>query len=151
MHDTPPCSRFRVLSQDGCGVGGTPPSSTQRGARPCGSLSGGRAGVCPFYFFTRTRVVAGFHFRNISIRCEQACSDSPLATGAGSATKGGVAMSESDQFRQYAEEAMLWVSRSKNEEEKQILVELLCTWTAAAVASDRIGVLSGSTPEPRAP
>ena len=47
-------------------------------------------------------------------------------------------MSQSDQFRQYAEEAMLWVSRSKNEEEKQILVELLCTWTAAAVASDRI-------------
>ena len=60
-------------------------------------------------------------------------------------------MSESDQFRQYAEEAMLWVSRSKNEEEKQILVELLCTWTAAAVVSDRIGVLSGSTPKPRAP
>ena len=48
-------------------------------------------------------------------------------------------MSESDQFRQYAEEAMLWVSRSKNEEEKQILVELLCTWTAAAVASDPLG------------
>jgi hypothetical protein len=37
---------------------------------------------------------------------------------------------------------MLWVSRSKNEEEKQILVELLCTWTAAAaaVASERIVV-----------
>ena len=50
-------------------------------------------------------------------------------------------MSESDQFRQYAEEAMLWVSRSKNEEEKQILVELLCTWTAAAVASDALGLL----------
>ena len=83
--------------------------------------------------------VAGFHFRNISVRCEQSCSNSPLATGAGSATKGGVAMSESDQFRQYAEEAMLWVSRSKNEEEKQILVELLCTWTAAAVASDALG------------
>jgi hypothetical protein len=47
-------------------------------------------------------------------------------------------MSESDQFRQYAEEAMLWVSQSKTEEEKQILVELLCTWTAAAVASERI-------------
>ena len=28
-------------------------------------------------------------------------------------------MSQSDQFRQYAEEAMLWVSRSKNEEEKR--------------------------------
>ena len=45
----------------------------------------------------------------------------------------------SDQFRQYAEEATLWVSRSKNEEEKQILIELLCTWTAAAVASDALG------------
>jgi hypothetical protein len=46
-------------------------------------------------------------------------------------------MSEADQFRQYAEEAMLWVSQSKTKEEKQILVELLCTWTAAAVASER--------------
>ena len=100
--------------------------------------------------------VAGFHFRNLSIRCEQFCSDSPLATGVGSATEGGVivrrvAMSESDQFRQYAEEALLWVAQAKTEEEKQILVELMCTWTQAAVASDRIGVLSGSTPEPRAP
>jgi hypothetical protein len=60
-------------------------------------------------------------------------------------------MSESDQFRQYAEEALLWVAQAKTEEEKQILVELMCTWTQAAVASDRIGVLSGSTPEPRAP
>jgi hypothetical protein len=46
-------------------------------------------------------------------------------------------MSESDQFRRYAEEAMLWVAQSKTEEEKQILDELLCTWTAAAVASAR--------------
>ena len=60
-------------------------------------------------------------------------------------------MSQSDQFRQYAEEAMLWVSRSKNEEEKQILVELLCTWTAAAVASDRIGIVSGSTARTQSP
>jgi hypothetical protein len=44
-------------------------------------------------------------------------------------------MSESDQFRQYAEEAMRWVAQSKTEEEKQLLIELLCTWTAAAVAS----------------
>ena len=59
-------------------------------------------------------------------------------------------MPESDQFRQYAEEALLWVAQAKTEEEKQILVELMCTWTQAAVASDRIGVLSGSRPEPRA-
>ncbi len=45
-------------------------------------------------------------------------------------------MSESDQFRQYAEEAMLWIAQAKTEEEKQLLLELLCTWTAAAVASD---------------
>jgi len=41
-------------------------------------------------------------------------------------------MSESDQFRQYAEEAMRWVSQSKTENERQILLELLRTWTAAA-------------------
>jgi hypothetical protein len=60
-------------------------------------------------------------------------------------------MSDSDQFRQYAEEALLWVARSKTEQEKQLLLELVLTWTQAAVASDRIGVLSGSQPEARAP
>jgi hypothetical protein len=30
-------------------------------------------------------------------------------------------MSESDQFRQYAEEAMVWVAQAKTEEEKQRL------------------------------
>ena len=44
-------------------------------------------------------------------------------------------MSESDQFRQYAEEAMRWVAQSKTEEEKQLLIELLWTWTAAAAAA----------------
>ena len=38
-------------------------------------------------------------------------------------------MSESDQFRQYAEEALLWAAQAKTEEEKQLLIELLCTWT----------------------
>jgi hypothetical protein len=60
-------------------------------------------------------------------------------------------MSESGQFRQYAEEALLWVAQSKTEEEKRLLFELVLTWTQAAFATDRIGVLSGSTPEPRAP
>ena len=60
-------------------------------------------------------------------------------------------MSESDQFRQYAEEALLWVARSKTEQEKQLLLELVLTWTQAAFASDRIGILSRSTPEPKAP
>jgi hypothetical protein len=46
-------------------------------------------------------------------------------------------MSESDQFRQYAEEALRWVAQSTTEEEKQLLLELVCTWTQAAVASER--------------
>jgi hypothetical protein len=43
-------------------------------------------------------------------------------------------MSESDQFRQYAEEALLWVAQSKTEEER-LLLELVRTWTEAAVMS----------------
>ena len=60
-------------------------------------------------------------------------------------------MSESDQFRQYADEALRLVAQSKTEEEKRLLFELVLTWTQAAFASDRIVVVSGSTPEPRAP
>jgi hypothetical protein len=44
-------------------------------------------------------------------------------------------MSESDEFRQYAEEAPLWVAQSKTEEEKRLLLELLRTWRRAAVVS----------------
>ena len=58
-------------------------------------------------------------------------------------------MSESDQFRQYADEALLWVAQSKTEEEKRLLLELARTWTAAAFASDRIVAVSGSAPEAR--
>ena len=60
---------------------------------------------------------------------------------------GGWQMSESDQFRQYAEEAMRWVAQSKTEEEKQLLIELLCTWTAAAVAAEAIASPVAKPPE----
>ena len=33
-------------------------------------------------------------------------------------------MSESDQLRQYAEEAMVWVAQAKTEEEKQLLLRV---------------------------
>jgi hypothetical protein len=56
-------------------------------------------------------------------------------------------MSESDQFRQYAEEAMLWVAQAKTEEEKQILVELMCTWTAAAAAADAVAIPLAKQPQ----
>ena len=45
-------------------------------------------------------------------------------------------MSESDQFRQYAEEALLWVAQSKTE--KRLLLELVRTWRQAAVVSDLV-------------
>ena len=44
-------------------------------------------------------------------------------------------MSESDQFRQYAEEALLWAAQSKTEEEKRLLLELVRTWRQAAIVS----------------
>ena len=44
-------------------------------------------------------------------------------------------MSASDQFRQYAEEALLWVAQSKTEEEKRLLLELVRTWRQAAIVS----------------
>ena len=59
-------------------------------------------------------------------------------------------MSESDQFRQYAEEALLWAAQSKTEGEKRLLFELVlgskprsratALWSSAAVRQN---------PEPR--
>ena len=59
-------------------------------------------------------------------------------------------MSESKQFREYAAEALLWVAQSKTEEEKQLLLGLVRTWTEAAVVSEFVPVV-GSPPEARAP
>jgi hypothetical protein len=55
-------------------------------------------------------------------------------------------MSETDQFRQYAEEAMRWVRQSKTESEKQVLIELARTWTQAAVQSEHIFGVNDSAP-----
>jgi hypothetical protein len=58
-----------------------------------------------------------------------------------------VAMSESDQFRQYAEKAQLWIAQAKTEQEKQILIELMCTWTEAAVAADSLAIARAKPPQ----
>jgi hypothetical protein len=47
-------------------------------------------------------------------------------------------MSEADEFRQYAKEAMQCASKSKDENEKLGLIELASTWAKAAVASQMI-------------
>jgi hypothetical protein len=56
-------------------------------------------------------------------------------------------MADSDQFLNYAEEALLWASQSKTEKEKQLLLELACTWTRAAVESGRTPWPSTAVPQ----
>jgi hypothetical protein len=45
-------------------------------------------------------------------------------------------MSEANQFRQYAEEALRWAVKSTTEKERLSLMELARTWTEAATASE---------------
>ena len=59
-----------------------------------------------------------------------------LRDSGGRASRESAEMSKADQFREYAEEAMQWARRSKTENEKQALVELVRTWTQAAQRSD---------------
>jgi hypothetical protein len=57
-------------------------------------------------------------------------------------------MTEAEEFRQYAKEAMLGSLESKDESEKRDLLELATTWSQAALLSD--GVFGSSfTPSPR--
>jgi hypothetical protein len=46
-------------------------------------------------------------------------------------------MSESDQLRHYAEEALRWAAESKTETEEHTLIELACMWARAAAESAR--------------
>jgi hypothetical protein len=46
-------------------------------------------------------------------------------------------MTQTSQFRQYAEEALRRAVQSKNEKEQSTLMELARTWTQAAAASER--------------
>jgi hypothetical protein len=46
-------------------------------------------------------------------------------------------MSKTDEFRQYAEEALRWADQSKTLKEKLALIELARTWMQAATASER--------------
>jgi len=46
-------------------------------------------------------------------------------------------MTEANLFRQYAKEAMHWSSKVIGEIEKQNLIDLACTWSQAALMSER--------------
>ena len=60
-------------------------------------------------------------------------------------------MSDADLFRQYAKEAMHASSKATNENEKQTLVELACTWAQAALMSEGVVLGSSFIPSPRHP
>jgi hypothetical protein len=45
-------------------------------------------------------------------------------------------MSQADEFRQYAEEALLCARQSTSEKERQDLLDLARTWTQAALRSE---------------
>ena len=47
-------------------------------------------------------------------------------------------MSRTEEFRQYAEEAVRWAHGSKTEFEKQAYTDLACIWTQAAAHAERI-------------
>jgi hypothetical protein len=59
-------------------------------------------------------------------------------------------MSEADQFRQYAQEALLWAHQSTTEKEKRALLELARTWSQAALESGSTVVENDNPPEHRA-
>jgi hypothetical protein len=52
-------------------------------------------------------------------------------------------MSQADQVRQYAEEALRAAHQSKTDNNKQALIELARKWTQAAVQSESIFVVNG--------
>jgi hypothetical protein len=49
-------------------------------------------------------------------------------------------MTKSEQFREYAEEALQWSRQSKTEDAKKILIDLALTWSKAASLSERKSV-----------
>jgi hypothetical protein len=59
-------------------------------------------------------------------------------------------MSNVDQFRQYADEAIRWAFQSKTEKERQACIELARTWTQAALHSEHIFGGNDNPPEARA-
>jgi len=60
-------------------------------------------------------------------------------------------MSEADQFRQYADEALRWATQAKTEKEKEALIDLARTWMQATLESESTFVVNSSPLEARAP
>jgi hypothetical protein len=59
-------------------------------------------------------------------------------------------MSKSEEFRQYAEEAIRWARNCTNPKEKLVLINLARIWTQAAERSENPVVVKELPPECRA-
>jgi hypothetical protein len=77
-------------------------------------------------------ILVGRVWPGLNVSAAHAQEHGPLSACPG-ALSWRVAMSASDQFRRYAEEALA-IAEAKTEEEKQTLLGLLCTWAEAAVS-----------------
>jgi hypothetical protein len=105
---------------------------------------------------------AGFSAMNISNRASRAqeaiddksrrvpAIDRAVLVRNGSEEKSGRGrpQAKGDEFRQYAKEALCWAHQSKNEKEKEALIDLARTWTQATLASESV---NSSVLEARAP
>jgi hypothetical protein len=58
-------------------------------------------------------------------------------------------MSNGNEFRQYAEEALGWAREAKSEKEKETLTGLADTWMRAALQSEHILFVNSNPPEPK--
>jgi hypothetical protein len=59
-------------------------------------------------------------------------------------------MAKSDEFRQYAEEAKFWASRSRTDAQRKPFLEMARSWTQAAELSDNPVVVKKLPPAPKA-
>jgi hypothetical protein len=55
-------------------------------------------------------------------------------------------MTKSEQFREYAKEAMGWSYNSKTEDQKQMLIQLADTWVRAAMHQEQ-GFINPTEPK----
>ena len=101
------------------------------------------AGLCLFWVPAASWAVpfaVEFEPDDIFIRPSPLVGKLPLGVGA----RGVRAMSISDQFWQYAKEAVLAASYTESDDEKQELLDLARTWTQAALIERRTQVDTGS-------
>jgi hypothetical protein len=58
-------------------------------------------------------------------------------------------MAKSDEFRQYAEEAEFWASRSRTDAQRKPFLDMARSWTLAAERSDNPMVVEEVPPAPK--